>query len=138
MFIIIVYDYDVIGVGTSFFRVRFASFQTHVSLLTFFICFFVLFRSCCSHARVFGKTLVHEFPMSYCHTEWYLHFFAIRNSLCGQTLRLSKLNKAKLVTGCRGFFFSCPLYFFPYSRLFSCFLLFLCLYFILAVHMREC
>ena len=44
------------------------------SLLTIFICFFVLFRSCCSHARVFEKTLVHEFPMSYSHTEWYLPF----------------------------------------------------------------
>ena len=27
---------------------------------------------------VFGKTLVHEFPMSYSHTEWYLPFFARR------------------------------------------------------------
>ena len=31
----------------------------------------VLFQSCCSHARVFGKTLVHEFPIFYSHTEWY-------------------------------------------------------------------
>ena len=30
---------------------------------------YVLFRSCCSHARVFGKILVHEFPMSYSHSE---------------------------------------------------------------------
>ena len=36
--------------------------------------FFVLFHSCSSHARVFGKTLVHEFPLSYLHTEWYLLF----------------------------------------------------------------
>ena len=27
-----------------------------------------------AHARVFGKTLVHEFHMSYGHTEWYLLF----------------------------------------------------------------
>ena len=27
----------------------------------------VLFHSCCSHAWVFGKTLVHEFPVSYSH-----------------------------------------------------------------------
>ena len=60
------------AVGTYFFRARFASFHTHASLLTFFVCFFILFRSCCSHARVFGKTHVHEFPMSYSHTEWYL------------------------------------------------------------------
>ena len=53
--------------------------------------FFVLFRSCCSHARVFGKTLVHEFPVSYSHTEWYLPFFARRNSLSPK-LHLSKSN----------------------------------------------
>ena len=46
-----------------FFRARFASFHTHASLLVFFVCFFILFHSCCSHARVFGKTLVHEFPV---------------------------------------------------------------------------
>ena len=34
----------------------------------------LLFHSCCSHAWVFGKTLVHEFPISYSHTEWYLLF----------------------------------------------------------------
>ena len=34
--------------------------RTHVSLLTIFVCFFILFHSCCSHARVFGKTFVHE------------------------------------------------------------------------------
>ena len=32
--------------------------------------FFVLFRFCCSHARVFGKTHVYEFRISYSHTEW--------------------------------------------------------------------
>ena len=45
-----------------FFRVRGTSFHTYSPLLTFFLCFIVLFQSCCSHARVFGKTLVHEFP----------------------------------------------------------------------------
>ena len=29
------------------------------------------FSLCRSDARVFGKTLVHEFPISYSHTEWY-------------------------------------------------------------------
>ena len=61
------------------FRARF-TFHTQASLLTFF-CVFVLFRSCCSHARVFEKTLVHEFLISYSHTEWY--FFSVRrNSSC--------------------------------------------------------
>ena len=74
LFIVIVFwlGCDRPSIGTSFFRARFASFHTHASLLVFFICFFVLFHSCCSHARVFGKILVHEFPVSYSHTEYYL------------------------------------------------------------------
>ena len=35
---------------------------------------FILFHSCCFHARVFGKTLVHELSISYSHAEWYLLF----------------------------------------------------------------
>ena len=57
-----------------FFCARFASFHTHASLLTFFVCFFILFHSCCSQARVFGKTLLDEFHIQYIHTEWYLFF----------------------------------------------------------------
>ena len=40
------------------------------SILTPLFCVssFVLFRSGCSHAQVFGKTLVHEFRISYSHT----------------------------------------------------------------------
>ena len=41
-----------------------ASFHTHASLLTFFVCFFVLFRSCYSHARVLGKTLLLNSPFN--------------------------------------------------------------------------
>ena len=62
------------AVRTFFFRALFTSFHTHASLLTVFICLFVLFHSCCSHVRMFGKTLVHEFPISYSHTEWSLRF----------------------------------------------------------------
>ena len=40
----------------------------------FFPFLFILFQSCCFHARMFGKTLVHEFYISYSHTEWYLLF----------------------------------------------------------------
>ena len=54
-----------IGRRDIFFRARFALFHTHASLLTSFVCFFILFHSCCSNAQVFGKTLVHEFPVSY-------------------------------------------------------------------------
>ena len=42
--------------------------------LTFFVCFFVLFDSYRSHAQVFGKTLLHEFPITYSHAEWYVLF----------------------------------------------------------------
>ena len=72
MFIIIVFwvgrdsCWDYIFLGA-----RFTSFHTPASLLTVF-CFFILFYSCFSHSPVFGKTLVHEFLISYSHTEWYL------------------------------------------------------------------
>ena len=56
---------------TFVFRARFTYFHTHVSLLTCF-CFIALFRSCCSHAQVFWKTLMHEFLISYSHTKWNL------------------------------------------------------------------
>ena len=39
-------------------------------LLALFLCFFVLFKSWCSHALVFGKTFVREFLIFYSHTEW--------------------------------------------------------------------
>ena len=44
-------------------RALFTSFCTNGSLLNFF-CSCILFESCCSHGRVFVKTLVHEFPIS--------------------------------------------------------------------------
>ena len=50
-----------------FFRARFIYFHTLAFLL-----FFVLVNSCCFYLRVFRKTLVHEFPISYSHTEWYI------------------------------------------------------------------
>ena len=76
MCLLILYsDHDSLGrLDFFFFRGRFTSFHTHASLLTLF-CFFILFHSCCSHARVFRKTLLHEFPIYYRHTEWYFLFF---------------------------------------------------------------
>ena len=47
-------------------------------------CFFVLFHSCCSHARVFGRNTLawecfclsfHELHISYSHTKWCIVFF---------------------------------------------------------------
>ena len=32
----------------------------------------------CSHERVFGKTLLHEFLISYIHTKWYLFFSEVQ------------------------------------------------------------
>ena len=58
-----------------FFQTSCTSYRTHASVLTFFFCCIVLFHSCCSQARVFGKTLVHEFIVSYSQAELYLHFF---------------------------------------------------------------
>ena len=59
--LLLYFDYDVIGRRDIFFRARFAFLHTHASL-TSFVCFCILFHFCCSHARVFGKILVHEFP----------------------------------------------------------------------------
>ena len=46
----------------------------HSSLLTVFLRFFCLISFLLFPCRVFGKTLVHEFHISYSHTEWYLFF----------------------------------------------------------------
>ena len=46
---------------TSLFLAHFTTFNFHSFLLYFLICFLVFFHSCCSHAQVFGRTLVHEF-----------------------------------------------------------------------------
>ena len=55
--------------------------------LSFPLCFFpylclssclprlsVLFQSCCSHVRVFGKSLLRAFPISYSHAAWQFRF----------------------------------------------------------------
>ena len=78
MYIIIVFWLYVTGRRDIFFSCPLCFFPySRLSLITSFFCFFILFHSCCSHAQVFGKLLVHEFPISYSHTEWYLLF-----SLC--------------------------------------------------------
>ena len=57
-----------------FFRAHCAFFDFDSSFLTFFPCFFVLFKSCCSHTQVFRRTLLYEFHFFYSHTEWNLLF----------------------------------------------------------------
>ena len=61
-------------------RVVLMPFQTHSYLLTF-CCVFVSFNSCCSHWRVFGKTLVQKFHIYNSPTVGYL-FFLRRCSYC--------------------------------------------------------
>ena len=57
-------------------------FPHHSSLITFSPCFFDLLKSCCSHAQVFGRTLVNEFHIFYSHTKWNLYSVAILNGTC--------------------------------------------------------
>ena len=62
---------------TSFIRARCTFFHTQILMPLFCVSSSVslsYFVPCCSHAQVFWKTLVHEFPMSYSHTEWSLPF----------------------------------------------------------------
>ena len=47
----------------------FSYIYIHFSLLTAFLYLFVLYHSCCSHAEEFWKTLVHDFHISYGHSE---------------------------------------------------------------------
>ena len=67
--------------GFLFFCADFTSFCTRAFLLKFFVCFFVLFHSYCSHAWVFGKTLLHEFPISYNLTELYIFLYFFLNKM---------------------------------------------------------
>ena len=53
-----------------FLRSRFARHESEepcTGSSPYLLLLFVLFHSCCSHARVFGKTLMHEFYISYSH-----------------------------------------------------------------------
>ena len=58
------------------------SFNFHYFMLAFFLCFFVLFKSYCSHAQVFGRTLVHEVDIFYSHgcIQIELYFFVFLGS----------------------------------------------------------
>ena len=90
MVIIIVFRLGWLGRRDFFFFVTALLLSIHSSLITYVICFFILFHSCCSHAWVFEKTLVHEFLIFYSHTEWYLRFSETTWSKWSKR-RLSKL-----------------------------------------------
>ena len=67
-------------------------FSNYASLLTFFVCLIVLFHSCCSHARVFGQILVHEFPFPIAIQYWVVpSFFAKRSDRNGGRVACQKL-----------------------------------------------
>ena len=77
-----------LGLGTSLFHVYFTYFHFRY----FSACLlplFMFFRSCCSHALVFGKTLVHEFHIFYSHSEWYLLSPGIDFDLVGEFMVLN-------------------------------------------------
>ena len=81
------------AVGSFFSYQLYTSFHISSSLLTFFLSLFILLYSCCSHAQIFGKTLVYELHISNNLTEW--SFFSrgeIVLKLLWSKLRSSKLN----------------------------------------------
>ena len=104
MFIIIVFIiiwyFDLVGLGRPGFFLyffphsRFSSSRLHLV--------FLLFHYCCSHARVFGKTLVHEIPFSDSdsHTEWYNIF--PRNDMNGRRVACHKLYNNNSIVYCYG------------------------------------
>ena len=69
VFVIIVFFYYYCKEGRRdlffFVHARFTFFHTHFS---YSLRPFILFHSWCAHARVFGKPVMHEFPISYGHT----------------------------------------------------------------------
>ena len=54
------------------------------SLLAVFDCVFILFLSCCFHARVSGRTLVREFLISYalCLISFFLNLIGSQLTVC--------------------------------------------------------
>ena len=74
--------------------VCFVSFHIHSYLLALFFCLFGLFHSCCSHARVFEKTHVHDFHifiaiLNGSYSLWYLLFVLCRSHI--------KLNQTTII-----------------------------------------
>ena len=86
LFLLLLYSGLLFSVPLYFFPYSRASF------LIFFVCCFILLHTCCYHVRVFMKTLLHEFPISYSHTECYLLFSRGEIVLAWLMLHLSKFN----------------------------------------------
>ena len=61
--------------------------------------FFKFFYNfCCSHARVFVKTFLHEFTMSYSHTKWYLRFSRNEMFFNGRRVACQKLTIIRITS----------------------------------------
>ena len=86
------------SVGTSSFRTRCTTFYIHSSILIPSSYVSVLFHSCFSHLRVFGKTLVHEFYMFFSLTEWciFSESWKISIMIMGKTIDRTVIDEMRL------------------------------------------
>ena len=64
----------------------------YIRFLTLFLCDFVLFHSFCSHAQLFGITLVHEYHIFCSHTEWNLQCFLRSAKMAIRSVRIVAVN----------------------------------------------
>ena len=71
----------------------------HSSLFTFFLCFYVLFHSCSSHAQVLGETLVHELIISYSYTKCNLISLLSETEIRSVTGTCAVVTEIRSVTG---------------------------------------
>ena len=105
------------AVGTSFFMpVWLLSTLTVPFLPPLCFSFSRSFRSCCSHARVFGKTLLHEFLFSCSHAERYLLYFARRHDRTGRGGACRKMSIIIIIisrfVAVAGDYFCCDIFFY--------------------------
>ena len=73
--------------GILYFHAHLTSFHFHSFVLAFFLCFIVLFKSCCPHAQVFERTVVHEFHIFYSQTKSYF-FCSAKSAVSSRSLVL--------------------------------------------------
>ena len=93
--------HDKVTGQTYFFRVCCTSFHIHSPLLTFFLCFIVLFQSFCSHAQVFERTLVHVLSIFYSHSEWNMlscFTITVKTFWTWSAIKLNSKKKIQLVS----------------------------------------
>ena len=74
------------------FHACYTSCNINSSIFSLFLCVFALFQSCCSHSHVFGRTLVHGFPISCSNSEYPSFFREGKGTCCGRSFTYQKLN----------------------------------------------